>query len=103
MKNPRTKAGRLAMVFALALGLILTAQAAWAQDALRQKASTEIQERTDPTASGAPVPAYHGNTKTKRFHRSGCRYFYCKHCTAVFKTREEAIKAAYIPCKVCKP
>ena len=46
---------------------------------------------------------YHGNVKSKVFHRPGCRYYNCRDCTAVFRSREQAIKAGYRPCKVCKP
>ncbi|MFX0200221.1 MAG: thermonuclease family protein [Candidatus Hodarchaeota archaeon] len=46
---------------------------------------------------------YHGNVKSKVFHRPGCRYYDCRDCTAVFGSREEAIEAGYKPCKVCKP
>lgn len=47
--------------------------------------------------------AYHGNTNTFKFHEPSCRYYNCPHCTAVFKTRQEAIDAGYVPCKVCNP
>lgn len=46
---------------------------------------------------------YHGNTDSKIFHKSSCRYYNCKHCTKEFDNREEAIRAGYRPCKVCKP
>jgi len=45
----------------------------------------------------------HGNIKSKIFHCSTCRYYNCKNCMAVFKTREEAIQAGYRPCKICNP
>ncbi len=47
--------------------------------------------------------SYRGNTNSKIFHRSGCRYFNCAACTAVFSSRDAAIRAGYRPCKVCKP
>ena len=47
--------------------------------------------------------AYHGNVRSGVFHRAGCRYYNCRNCVAVFNTREEALKAGYRPCKVCKP
>lgn len=103
MAKSASMAARLAVITALALGLILLAQAAWARDPQPQTAPGAVVKKTAPIPDAPSAPAYHGNTKSKRFHRSGCRYFYCKHCTAVFKTREEAIKAGYIPCKVCKP
>jgi hypothetical protein len=30
---------------------------------------------------------YHGNVKSEIFHKPGCRYYDCKNCTAVFRTR----------------
>lgn len=46
---------------------------------------------------------YHGNIKSYKFHRPGCRHYDCKNCTMVFESREAAIKAGYIPCKLCNP
>ncbi len=46
---------------------------------------------------------YRGNVKSKKFHEPSCRYYNCKKCTAIFRTRADAIKAGYVPCKVCKP
>ena len=57
-------------------------------------------------ASGAVVGQsmiYHGNTKSRIFHKPSCRYYNCKKCTTEFTTREAAISAGYRPCKVCKP
>jgi methylphosphotriester-DNA--protein-cysteine methyltransferase len=51
-------------------------------------------------AAGA---VYHGNTNSKIFHKSSCRYYNCKHCTKEFTSREDAIKAGYRACKVCRP
>jgi len=47
--------------------------------------------------------SYRGNTNSKVFHQSSCRYFSSKNCTAVFSTRDSAISAGYRPCKVCAP
>jgi methylphosphotriester-DNA--protein-cysteine methyltransferase len=46
---------------------------------------------------------FHGNVSSRIFHAPHCRYFDCKNCTASFKSREEAIKAGFRPCKVCNP
>jgi len=46
---------------------------------------------------------YHGNIKSKKFHRPTCRYYDCKNCTAIFYSRDKAITAEYRPCKICKP
>jgi hypothetical protein len=46
---------------------------------------------------------YHGNVRSKIFHRPSCRYYSCKNCVATFNTRAQATKAGYRPCKVCNP
>jgi hypothetical protein len=50
-----------------------------------------------------PEAVYHGNVQSRIYHRQSCRYFDCKACTVVFKSKEEAEKAGYRPCKVCRP
>lgn len=47
--------------------------------------------------------ALSGNVSSKVFHRESCRHYSCKNCTARFSSREEALKAGYRPCQVCKP
>ncbi len=44
---------------------------------------------------------YHGNIKSKVFHKPSCRYYDCKKCTTKFNSRKEAISAGFRPCKVC--
>lgn len=53
--------------------------------------------------STAQPDELHGNTRSKVLHKAGCRHYMCRSCTAVFKTREEAIAAGYRPCRRCKP
>ncbi|THB67683.1 MAG: Ada metal-binding domain-containing protein [Desulfovibrio sp.] len=53
-----------------------------------------------PAPAGAP---YHGNTNSHKFHSALCRYYNCPHCTRIFQTRDEAIAAGYVPCRVCNP
>ncbi len=55
------------------------------------------------TAEDKELSLYHGNKQSKVFHRKGCRYYDCSKCSAVFKTRAEAVGAGYKPCKICKP
>ena len=62
------------------------------------------------TASEKAAPAkkvvegdFHGNTEGHIFHKSSCKFYKSKNSTAIFKTRDEAIKAGYKPCKICKP
>lgn len=54
-------------------------------------------------AMGEQSGSFHGNVESKVFHKSGCQAYDCKNCTAVFKTRDEALKAGYKPCGMCKP
>ena len=62
------------------------------------------QGKTGDDGKSQPVAgAFHGNIKSKVFHRPGCNGYDCKHCTVGFKTRDEAIKAGYKPCGSCKP
>lgn len=44
---------------------------------------------------------FHGNIRSKVFHRPGCRNYDCKNCTRVFAAREEAIAAGYRPAGDC--
>ncbi len=48
---------------------------------------------------------YVGNKSTKKFHRLNCPWGrkISAHNNVYFKTREEAVKQGYIPCKVCNP
>lgn len=48
---------------------------------------------------------YIGNKKTKVYHKINCRYVkLIKNSNRVyFKTKLQAQKAGYRPCKVCKP
>jgi hypothetical protein len=47
--------------------------------------------------------SYHENVNSRKFHAPGCRYYDCSNCKAVFNSREAAIKAGFVPCKVCRP
>lgn len=89
-KNKPLMIAVLALPLALWLVTAAAIPKAWCQD----------KPKAQPALATKP---YHGNVKTKKFHRHGCRYYSCRNCLANFKTREEAIKAGYYPCKVCKP
>lgn len=57
-----------------------------------------------PLASqAAQDQVYHGNVRSRIFHRQGCRYFDCAMCTAVFASKQAALSAGYRGCLVCKP
>jgi hypothetical protein len=64
--------------------------------------SSVTAEKKEP-AKNVTKGDYHGNSVDHIFHKPSCRYYNSKNNTAIFKTREEAIKAGYRPCKICKP
>ncbi|MBZ4656004.1 MAG: beta-lactamase domain protein [Thermoanaerobacter sp.] len=47
--------------------------------------------------------SYIGNKNTKKFHLPTCRSLPTEQNRIYFKTREEAVSAGYVPCKICKP
>ena len=69
----------------------------------RHGSSNKGQVSIKPVTASDKSSVYHGNAKSRIFHTLKCRYYNCKSCTAVFKTQQEAIKAGYRPCKICKP
>jgi hypothetical protein len=71
----------------------------WEVRALRAGGG-EVTRAESPAGEEAVV--YHGNTNSKIFHAPWCRYYTCKNCTKVFKSREEAIRAGYRAGKGCK-
>lgn len=48
-------------------------------------------------------PSYRGNAESRVFHVPTCRHFTCKNCVVTFDSRDEALKAGYRPCGVCRP
>jgi hypothetical protein len=59
----------------------------------------------DSVAGSAAVTAsrFVGNTKSRKFHHSSCRYAGCANCTADFETRKQAVAAGYAPGGCCRP
>lgn len=66
-----------------------------------RRAPTRAQPRTVERQSQQPAGALRGNVRSKVFHRSSCRNYRCKNCTAAFQTREQAITAGYRPAGDC--
>jgi micrococcal nuclease len=52
---------------------------------------------------GARIPIYHGDITKHVFHSSNCEEFDCSSCIAVFKGRDQALKAGYKACGLCNP
>jgi Metal binding domain of Ada len=82
----------------LVLGLALGAALALAAD----QPGAVVLAAAKEHAPAAEI-VYHGNVRSKKFHRPGCRYYNCRNCTAHFASRAQAIAAGYVPCKVCRP
>lgn len=66
---------------------------------LRKPPMAMVYEKSKPTEE----IVYHGNVRSRVFHHPRCMHYNCKNCTAVFYSREEAIKAGYRPCRICNP
>jgi endonuclease YncB( thermonuclease family) len=52
---------------------------------------------------GVGQTGFHGNTSSHVFHKPGCKYYNCRNCTVVFKTRNAAVDAGFRSCGMCKP
>lgn len=46
---------------------------------------------------------YIGNKQSGKFHRPSCEYIPDENNRIIYKTREDAINAGMIPCKICNP
>jgi len=64
----------------------------------------EINKNENSQVTGEPE-YYIGNKNSKIFHRPDCEWAkkIAPQNKVIFKSKEEAIKAGYRPCKVCKP
>ena len=51
----------------------------------------------DPSSQGP----FHGNRRSRVFHRPGCPNYNCRNCTENFRTREEAVEAGFRPAGDC--
>jgi micrococcal nuclease len=63
----------------------------------------EIKNPSEVNAPASKGLVYHGNVRSKIFHKPSCRYYNCKNCTREFTSREEAVAAGFRPCGICKP
>ncbi|HOV87446.1 MAG TPA: hypothetical protein PLM79_13860 [Syntrophobacteraceae bacterium] len=50
-----------------------------------------------------PAVAVYPAGALRVFHRPGCEHHSCTNCTAAYLSREDAVKAGYKPCGICKP
>ncbi len=54
-------------------------------------------------ASPALASDYLGNPRSMKFHYADCRTIKHPENFVPFQTRDEAVDAGYVPCKVCNP
>ena len=70
---------------------------------VRAQKAQAVSSQSAPVTSKKSGTIYHGNRNSHVFHAPWCRYYGCKNCTAIFNSREDAIKAGYRPGGHCKP
>lgn len=69
----------------------------------RSRLAAVITFLTLVNAIGIAAETYRGNTRSRVFHQSSCRYYTCKNCTATFASTSEAVNHGFRPCSVCRP
>ncbi|BCW98066.1 MAG: hypothetical protein KatS3mg024_0893 [Armatimonadota bacterium] len=58
----------------------------------------------DPGPQTPVLPVlFVGNKISKKFHRLDCRFLPAEDNQVPFPSREEALRAGFVPCRVCKP
>ncbi len=65
----------------------------------------EGETKAKPTPAIPSPSGYIGNARSLKFHRPDCEWAQktAPQNRVVFKSRDEAIKQGYQPCKVCQP
>ena len=64
---------------------------------LRAQKARAVSSESATSGSEQSGTVYHGNRSSHVFHAPWCRYYSCKNCTAIFNSRDDAIKAGYRP------
>lgn len=62
---------------------------------------TPAQPHKPQVAETQSKIVYHGNVKSKVFHKPDCKYYDCRNCTPNFNSKEAAEKEGYRPCSIC--
>ena len=70
----------------------------WEFRADQEKSLNRKEKRKEPE-----LGLYHGNMKSKVFHKSSCRYYDCRSCTRLFYSKSQAVSAGFRPCRWCEP
>jgi hypothetical protein len=103
----------LQLFLVLCVAISLTSIFIFPTPALSHQAAIPIQiAHLDECAIDAIAPAfphsegaYVANSNTGKFHYAGCRYVNMMSPShkVFYDSRDEAINAGYVPCKVCRP
>ncbi len=83
----------------------------YAREAREQNRGLWALPVTSPSGAAPSKPAapasggYVGSRRSNKFHARDCQWGkqIASHNLVVFKTRAAAVRAGYVPCKVCKP
>ncbi len=59
--------------------------------------TSETTASTIAEPSSVSGVTYHGNRNSKVYHAPGCRYYTCKNCTVILKSKEEAAQRGFRP------
>lgn len=62
-----------------------------------------LNKNSNNKQNESKIQTYIGNKKSKIFHKANCKSLPSKKNSVYFKTRQEALKAGYKPCRRCKP
>jgi len=83
-------------------GLWGAAAGAAAAGGVAGSSAPTVKQSGGTSAAGAK---YIGNARSKKFHRPDCEWAQkiAPENRVEFRTREEAVEAGYVPCKVCNP
>ena len=70
-----------------------------------QNSAVATSTATPSTTASSASATYVGNSNTHKFHLATCRYVskMSEDHKVYFNTRQDAINAGYVPCKVCNP
>ena len=84
------------------LGLVCSSSGL-ALSAPAQQAAPAPAAKPAPKAAPQKMEAgYRGNSESKIYHNSSCRYYKGKSVSKTFASPADAKAAGYRPCKVCK-
>ncbi len=61
------------------------------------KSETTASASTIAEPSSVSGVTYHGNRNSKVYHAPGCRYYTCKNCTVILKSKEAAVQKGFRP------